>query len=172
MTRFLSLFAVLTLIILPATLSAMAQEDADAVLAAQEGASAEKEINEISDGEYKTRLELAQQMHKVWPIRQKVESALDAVAERIPEKDQLNFKAAMRKSIKFDALEETSIDAMADIFSEKELEKMIEFYGSKEGRSVSHKTGDYERALQPVMIKMLDKALLDAKLGSQSFPPQ
>ena len=47
---------------------------------------------------------------------------------------------------------------------------MIDFYGSKEGRSVSHKTGDYEKELQPLMIKMLDKALLNAKMGSQSLP--
>ena len=165
MIRILSLLAVLALVSSPV----VAQEDADKVLA--EGAE-KTEIKKQDDGDYKKRLELSQKMHEIWPIRQKVENALDAVSERIQEKDRLKFKAAMRKSIKFDALEEASIDAMADIFSEAELEKMIDFYGSKEGRSVSHKTSDYEKALQPMMIKMLDKALLDAKMGSQSFPSQ
>ncbi len=151
----------------------MAQEDADDVLEAQEQAAEkddDKEIKAQDDGDYEVRLKLSQKMHEIWPMRQKIENALDLVSERIPEKDRLSFKAAMRKSIKFDALEETSIDAMADIFTEKELKKMIDFYGSKEGRSVSYKTSDYEKALQPMMIKMLDKALLNAKMGSQSFP--
>lgn len=169
MIRILSLFAVLALITSPV----MAQEDADDVLEAQEQAAEkddDKEIKAQDDGDYEVRLKLSQKMHEIWPMRQKIENALDLVSERIPEKDRLSFKAAMRKSIKFDALEETSIDAMADIFTEKELKKMIDFYGSKEGRSVSYKTSDYEKALQPMMIKMLDKALLNAKMGSQSFP--
>ena len=44
---------------------------------------------------------------------------------------------------------------------------MIQFYGSKEGRSVSFKTGDYEAALQPFLIQMVDKAILDTRLGAQ-----
>lgn len=121
------------------------------------------------------RVELSKEMHKIWPIRQKVESALDNISERIPEKDRLKFKSGMRRAIDFDALEAESTKAMAEIYTVAELEKMIEFYGSKEGRSISVKTGDYERSLQPLMIKMVDKALLDAKMGTsksggQSLP--
>lgn len=172
MIRFFSLLAVLAFLISPA----MAQENADDVLQAQEE-QAEKDkadqvegIKPVDQGDYEVRLKLSQQMHEIWPIRQKIEGALDVVAERLPQQERLKFKAALRKSIQFDALEEASTDAMADIFTEKELQKMIEFYGSKEGRSVSYKTKDYEKALQPMMIKMLDKALLNAKMGSQSFP--
>lgn len=122
-------------------------------------------IEPSTEGE---RLELSKEMHKIWPIRQKVEGALDAVSERIKEENRLKFKAGMRQAIDFEKLEEASIQAMADIYSVAELNKMIEFYGSKEGRSISVKTGDYENALQPLMIKMVDKALLDAKMGTQS----
>jgi hypothetical protein len=73
----------------------------------------------------------------------------------------------MRKNIEFEALENASIEAMAEVFTAKELTAMIDFYGSKEGRSVSHKTEDYEKLLQPELIKILDKAILDSKLGSQ-----
>ncbi len=111
-------------------------------------------------------LALSEKMHDIWPMRQKVESALDSIAARLPEGERTKFKGAMRRSIDFDALEAASIDAMADIFSEAELNKMIDFYGSKEGRAVSHKLKDYEAALQPLMVQMMDKALLNAKLGS------
>lgn len=129
-------------------------------------ASKEGVVKSIKASDPKAVLALSKQMHEIWPMRQKVEGALDNIAERLPEKDRAKFKGAMRHSIDFPALEAASIDAMADIFSEKELLKMIGFYGSKEGRSVSHKTGDYEEALQPLMIKMMDKAFLNAKMGS------
>lgn len=175
MIRILGIFATISLFLV---FPAYAQEDADAVLAEQgiTAEEAEQIAEESSEAtpkpalpkdKYEERLNLARKMHEIWPVRPRVEDALDAVAEQVPAAERLKFKAGMRKGIKFQALEEASIDAMADIFTVKELKAMIEFYGSKEGRSVSHKTSDYERALQPEMIKMIDKALLDAKLGTQ-----
>ena len=161
MTRLLALSLILSFLTFA---TVQAQEDADAVLAEQEK-EAIKPIED--DGNHDVRLELSEKMHEIWPIRPRIESALDDIAEQIPQGDRLKFKAAMRKAIEFQALEQASIDAMADIFSEKELNAMIAFYGSKEGRSVSHKTGDYEKALQPLMIKMIDKALADVKLGTE-----
>lgn len=166
MTKFLSFFAVIYLIALSPV---MAQEDADAVLAEQgvtEEASKEP-IKAIEEDSYEERLKLSRKMHEIWPVRPKVETALDIIAEQIEPQERAAFKAAMRKAIKFKALEEASIDAMADIFSIKELEAMIAFYGSKEGRSISFKTGDYEKVLEPVLIEMIDKALLNVKFGSE-----
>ena len=112
------------------------------------------------------RLELARQMHEIWPIRPKVENALDIAAQNFPEPERLSFKARMRQAVEFDALEQASIDAMVDIFTVEELQAMVAFYGSKAGRSVSHKTGDYEQELQPILVEMLDKALMDTRFGS------
>ena len=164
MIRFLSLFACV-LMLLP--VSVMAQENAEDVIEAL-GTDDETSIKPIdANANYEKRLELSREMHEIWPIRPKIETALENIAQQIDQQERLKFKAAMRKAIKFEALEEASIDAMADIFNAKELEAMIAFYGSREGRSVSHKTSDYERALEPALVKMVDKALLDVKLGSQ-----
>ncbi|MEM9469655.1 MAG: hypothetical protein AAF988_05790 [Pseudomonadota bacterium] len=127
--------------------------------------SIEAADNSIAGTDFDKRLELSKQMHEVWPIRPKIEQALDSIAAQINPQNRLRFKSAMRKAINFQSVETASVEAMADIFSEAELEAMIAFYGSKEGRSVSFKTDDYERALQPLLTKMLDKALLDTKLG-------
>ena len=111
------------------------------------------------------RLELAQKMHEIWPIRTRVESAIDSVAESFPEEKRAEIKAAMRKSIQFDQLEEASIKAMAETFTEEELAAMIEFYGSETGRSISAKTANYELALRPIMVQMIDKAMLELRTG-------
>lgn len=111
------------------------------------------------------RVELAKQMHEIWPIRTRVESAINAVSQNFPPAKQAQMKAAIRKSIQFDQVEEESIRAMAATFSEPELKAMVEFYGSETGRAVSAKTQDYELAMRPVIVKMLDKAMLDLKTG-------
>lgn len=113
------------------------------------------------------RLKLSKEMHDIWPVRPKVENAIDVVGEQAPQAERTRFKAAMRKAMDFEVLEAKSIETMADIFTAGEIEAMIEFYGSKEGRSVSFKTGDYEAALQPLLLQMIDKALLDTRLGGQ-----
>ncbi len=118
------------------------------------------------DAPSKERLALSQKMHEIWPMRTRMESALEAVAEGFPEDRRLEMLASMRKSIQFDELEEESIKAMAEIFTEEELKAMIEFYGSETGRAISIKTGDYEMAIRPVLAKMMDKAMMDLKLGA------
>ena len=118
------------------------------------------------DAPSEERLALSQKMHEIWPMRTRMESALEAVAEGFPEDRRLEMLASMRKSIQFDELEEESIKAMAEIFTEEELKAMIEFYGSETGRAISIKTGDYEMAIRPVLAKMMDKAMMDLKLGA------
>lgn len=110
-------------------------------------------------------LELAKQMHKIWPVRTRVEAAIDVLAKQFPADKQLQVKSSVRKSIQFDQIEEESIRAMANTFTEEELKAMIAFYGSDVGRSVSAKTSDYEQAMRPIIVKMLDKAMLDLKTG-------
>lgn len=112
-------------------------------------------------------LALAEKMHEVWPIRIRVESAIEAVSKNFPEERQAEVKAAMRKNIQFDLVEEESIKAMATTYTAEELQAMIDFYGSETGRSISAKTTDYEMALRPIFVKMMDKAMLDLKTGTK-----
>ena len=111
------------------------------------------------------QLELAKKMHEIWPIRTRIETAINAVAQNAPLAKQAELKAALRKSIQFDQVQEESIRAMASTFSEDELKAMVEFYGSEAGRSISAKTQDYEMMMRPVLVKMMDKAMLDLKTG-------
>jgi len=112
------------------------------------------------------RLELAGEMHKIWPVRPKVESALESVVEGVDEGKRAAFKAALRKAMDYQTIERESIKAMADVFSAEELEAMVAFYGSPAGRSVSAKTEDYTAALQPVIVRMLDNAILQIRTGN------
>ena len=167
MTKYLS-FLFVAFIFLTSPVMAQEAGENDVVTDVEAVGEEKAPIKDIAPAnDYEARLKLARDMHEIWPIRIKVESAIDRIGEQIEEAKRLRFKSAMRQAIKFEALEQASIESMADIFTAKELSAMIAFYGSKEGRSVSHKTGDYERALEPLLIKMIDKAILDTKLGSE-----
>jgi hypothetical protein len=117
------------------------------------------------------RLELATRMHEIWPMRTRVESALDSIAQGFPEERRSEVKARLRQSIQYDLLQEESVKAMADIFTAEELQKMIDFYGSDVGKTVSAKTADYELLMRPALIRMLDKAMLDLRLGETPAAP-
>ncbi len=108
---------------------------------------------------------LAKEMHEIWPIRTRIESAIDSVAQNFPPEKQAEAKAIIRRNIQFDQVEEESIRAMASTFTEEELRAMVDFYGSETGRGISSKTQDYEAAMVPVITKMMDKAMLDLKTG-------
>ncbi len=116
---------------------------------------------------YDQRLALALKMNEIWPIRLRIETAIAAAAESFPLERRPEVKAALRKNIQFDQIEEESIKAMAETFSSEELQAMIDFYGSENGRSISAKTSAYEHALRPSLIKMMDKAMLDVKTGKK-----
>ena len=116
--------------------------------------------------DFDQRLELAAKMHEIWPVRVRVEEALDMASESFDQFERPAFKAKMRQAIKFEQLEEESIEIMAKLYTVKELEAMIAFYGSPEGRAISAKSGDYSAALEPVITRMLDAALMDVRTGS------
>lgn len=120
------------------------------------------------------RMALAVRMHEIWPVRTRVEDAIAIVAENVPAAERDAFITRMRKTIDQKTLEQESIKAMAQVFTTAELQAMVNFYGSAEGRAVSEKTEDYMAILQPVMVKMLDSALLDMRTGAplQSTPPK
>jgi len=160
MTRFLLILPLLLF-----SVPAMAQEDGTPV----DASAALKEAPAkpaVLTADEKERLELAGKMHEIWPIRTRVETALEAVSKNFPEERHDEVKAALRKAIKYDELEEESIKAMAQTFTAPELKAMIAFYGSDEGKSISAKTADYELALRPVMTKMMDAAMLQLRTGS------
>ena len=111
------------------------------------------------------RLELAEQMHEFRPAREQVDHAIDSVAARLPASDQESFKSTMGNILNYKAIERVSIDAMAETFTEAELEAMVAYYKQPEARSVSDKYDEYYARVGPEIVKMIDAAMMRMKLG-------
>jgi hypothetical protein len=118
-------------------------------------------------GSLDKRLELAQKMHDIRPTKDQVETAIDEVAATQPPSERESFKTAMRGALNYKAIEKISIDAMAEIYSEKELQSMLDYYSKPEAMSAIDKERDYAEKVYPEITKMLDQALMRVKTGEQ-----
>lgn len=117
------------------------------------------------------RMELAQKMHQMRPAALQVQEAIDQASESLPEGEREAFRARMKQAIDIEALERTSISAMARVFTPAELERMIAYYSTPEAASIAQKMPQYQRIVQPEIVKMLDKALMDIRTGKAPAAP-
>ncbi len=111
---------------------------------------------------------LAKMMHEIKPARGQIEGAIDMVAKRMAPEQQQAFVDRMYKAFDFKKLEELSIKSMAEVFTEAELQKMVDYYGSKEAMSSGEKMPVYQSVMQPEITKMLDEAILEVRTGGAS----
>lgn len=116
-------------------------------------------------GSKEKRLELARQMNDIRPARSQVDEAVQAVSKGLPPMEKERLNKLVDRAFDYKALEKLSIETMAELFSESELEKMVAYFGSPEARSISAKLPQYQQKLQPEIIRMLDAALMTEKTG-------
>ena len=114
------------------------------------------------------RLRLAERMHEIWSMRERINAALKSMAQRYPEEERDSFMNAMQLAMDYSRIEEASIDAMVNTFTTAELQAMVDYYGSKSGQSAEDKRSIYQDRIQPVIQKMIDKAMMAYKTGETS----
>lgn len=122
-------------------------------------------------GNAKQRLALSRQMHEIRPIKMQVEEVITQMALRYPENRRDEFISRMMEIFDNQTLTEISVHAMADTFTVPELEKMIEFHGSPEGKAVSKKMPVYQALVEPELIKKIDQALMELRTGKPGDQP-
>lgn len=121
-----------------------------------------------NDPSLQTRIELARKMHQIKPLDVEIEAAIKQLSMRYPEDKRELFVSKMLQTFDQKALTEISVNAMAATFTAPELNKMIEFYGSPEGKSIDQKMPIYQKLVEPELVKKVDKALMDIRLGPAS----
>lgn len=122
--------------------------------------------DDTAGADFERRLELSRQMHQVRPTRTQVFDAIDSVAERQPPSEREAFRTAMRNILDYRAIENISINAMADTYTAEELEVMLEYYSKPEAKSAAEKDEEYRAQVYPEIIRMLDNAMMRIRTGS------
>lgn len=118
-----------------------------------------------SDNDEAKRLDLAKQMHVIKPVQPEIEDAVRMLALRIPEDRREIFISKMLNAFDQKTLNGISVKAMAETFTVDELEAMIAYFSSEEGRSIDKKMPVYWALVKPEIAKLMDKAMMDVRLG-------
>lgn len=154
------IFSILVLLLLAVCPPAAFAEDAAA-----------PSVQAQDDASYAKRLELARKMHEINPARDQINAAIDQAAESQPEQEREAFKTAMRSVLNFQAIEKISIDAMAEVYTERELQAMVNYYSLPEAKSAGEKQMKYSEKVYPEIIRMLDQAMMRVRTGGTSVAP-
>lgn len=124
-----------------------------------------------AEGTLNRRIDLARQMHEIKPLAVEIEDSVRQLSLRYPEDVRVLFVSRMMQTFDRETMTEISVKAMAETFTVAELEKMVDFYGSPEGRSIAGKTPVYESLVQPEILKRIDKALMEIRTGKAADTP-
>ena len=117
-----------------------------------------------NDG-YDARAALAERIHELRPVREQVDSAIAQFSQRFPENERAGIKSAMSNAFNIKALENISINAYAETFTEEELKVLIEYYTNPVAVSTTEKMEIYSGIVYPELVKMLDRAAMKARTG-------
>ena len=116
---------------------------------------------------YDKRIGLAQQILAVNPVRDQVRGAIEQfVARAMPmasQADKETLKFQLIQIINVKAIEDVSLRAYADVFTQSELEVMLDYYSKPEAKTAREKMPQLNEIIGPEIVKMLDKAVMKAR---------
>ena len=128
--------------------------------------SAHAQEEQVSD--LSTRLELSRKMHELRPVKPQVDRAIDNVAQALPEIQRREFKLSMQRILNYPAIENLSVEIMADTYSAEELQVMVTYYQNPIAQSAAEKTVDYQQKLGPESMRIMDRAMMEIRTGGSS----
>ena len=140
-------------------------------VAAQETKASAPTVAAAPEEDLQQRVELATKMHQFRPVRDDIESTLSRVAQNLPQRDRQVFHDRMMAAIDLDKLEKLSIESMAKTFTLDELQGMVDYYSSPRAQSIAAKMPIYQQMVQPEIGRMLDRALMDLRIGTPAQQP-
>lgn len=102
-----------------------------------------------------TRRQLAEKYLQVMPMREMLEKMSMQITQNMPADKASVARESMMKGLDIAALEAASIEAMVKTFTAAEINAMVNFYGSTEGRAVTEKMPAYMKQLGPLISGQL-----------------
>jgi hypothetical protein len=120
------------------------------------------------------KLALAAQLEQIRPVENQIKSAVGRYVElkltdASPE-NRAKAAAALMEIINVKALQQISIDTYAEVYSQAELEAMVEYYTKPEAKTAAAKQDQIAARIGPEIIRMLDQALIQARTAAQNAP--
>lgn len=122
-------------------------------------------------GDSALRQKLAERMQEIQPVADQVALIVGDLAEREPESARVAFKEKMMAGVDAAALSKAAAAAMAETFTAAELQRMIDYFGSPEAKTIDEKMPVFHGLLQPAVSKAIDRALMAVRTGAPADAP-
>lgn len=122
-------------------------------------------VSQASD-DLQNRLALARELHDIKHVKDHIRETITAASVNLPVVEREDFKKYMELKIDFDDLEKKSIQYTAEIYTAAELQAMIDYFGSTEGRSAEVKGEEYAKKFGAEVRKTIDQAIMAAKFDN------
>lgn len=106
------------------------------------------------------KLDIARKILDIAPASEQLDIALKELEKRVPSNKRAQFRKIIRDSVNVDRLSAASLLSMAEIFTKDELEAMLAYQSSKEGKAIQKKLPQYQAELKPVIEAMLREAMV------------
>jgi hypothetical protein len=106
-----------------------------------------------------SRLKLAKEYSQQVPVADEVKTTIDALAIQVPMDQRVIFRSVLERTIKADQLEAVSEMALAEVFTQEELQALVDFYATPEGQAARVKMPQYQDRLKPVLEQMIRNAV-------------
>jgi hypothetical protein len=111
------------------------------------------------------KFELAQEYSKLIPFDQEVDETINQISLQVPVAQRTQFRSILQRTIKVERLQTASEMALVDVFTVDELEALVAFNKTAEGKAIMAKMPSYQKRLQPVLESMVRDAA--KSLGEQ-----
>ena len=105
------------------------------------------------------KLRLAKEYSSQAPVADEVKQTIDALAIQVPMDKRVVFRSALERTIDADQLETISEMALAEVFTEAELQALVDFYSTPEGQATRVKMPQYQDRIKPVLEQMIRDAV-------------
>lgn len=115
-----------------------------------------------------TKETLARQYYDLNPLWRSVSNAIRLHARDMPEKQRLIFITALEKSIDKEEIRATALPIIAELYTEGELQRLIEYYEDPLIRSALAKEETFNRKVAPYITRIIDEALLRVRTEKMS----
>lgn len=115
------------------------------------------------------KLALAQKFFEIRPVSLVAIKAIETLAAARPADQQALFMQQMRLHMDFAQLEAEMTEALVKTYTTAEIEKMVEYYGSDIGRSITEKQSVFEQDVTGILQKMIDKAFVQSRYGTNGL---
>lgn len=113
------------------------------------------------------RVKLAKDLHDIRQMRDVVNAQIEFASKGVPEAEREGFMKYIGLKLDYDALEAKSVKLMSEKFTAAEMQAMIAYFGSPEGKSAEKKAAEYGAEMRTDIQQAIDAALMASRLGEK-----